>query len=164
MYLVCWFVCLFCCCSRHHLPHWISVAFWIQAWKAPWKRSWVLCKHRSWIRCFSDVLGANQAQGLLHSWLWGTDSVCLCVCVFVMWTREQEKGSHHHQPLFLWHTWAGSWSELDPKPWVLESEEKQAFGDFHKKSAFSSALNFLVMPHWSQKKNTKLQLYQNLHI
>lgn len=103
----------------------------------------------------------NQPQGLAHSWLWGTDCVCVCVCVLVMWSREQED-SYHHQPLLLWHTWVGGWPELDPKPWVLESEEKQTFGDFRKKSAFSSALNCLVMPHYSHKKKNQAPVLSKL--
>lgn len=83
----------------------------------------------------------------------GNRPVCLC---------DGVQGAGEGQPpppatITLAHfSWSLTRTRLDPKTSVLEPEEKQAVGDFHGKSAFSSALNCLLMPHFSQKKKKKV--------
>lgn len=91
----------------------------------------------------------SQPQGLALLWLWGTD-----LCGFVMGCREQEKDSHHHQPPFpLAHfSWSLIRIRFDPKPWVLEPEEKEMLWDFHRKSGSFSIELLTNTPLLSEKK------------
>lgn len=64
----------------------------------------------------SDILAGEPGPGLggLGSFTaLGNRPLCVCVCVFVMGFREQQKDGHHQQPSFPSHSSVGARLELD---------------------------------------------------